>query len=82
MTDVSANELKIKKTRLERDLGVIVSDDLKRSAYVDMIVGKANRILSMLKRTFEIRDPVLWNQTCSSSHKDSSQSGIQSVGKF
>ena len=31
---------------------MIVGDDLKWTGHVDRMVGKANRILSMLKRTF------------------------------
>ena len=60
MTDTSGNVLSIEKTRLERDLGVNVSDDLKWSGHVNRTVAKANRILDMLKRTFESRDPELW----------------------
>ena len=35
MTDISDNELDIEKTRLERDLGVMISDNLKWSGHVD-----------------------------------------------
>ena len=59
MTDYSANELIIEETRLERDYGVIVANDLKWSGHVDRMVRKANRILGMLKKTFERRDPGL-----------------------
>ena len=41
-------------------LGVIISEDLKWSGHVDRILDKASRILGMLKRTFEIRDPGTW----------------------
>ena len=47
----------IEKTRLDRDLGVIVANDLKWSRHVDRMVGKANRMLGMLKKTFESREP-------------------------
>ena len=57
MTDYSGNELNIEKTRLQRDL--IVANDLKRSGRVDWMLGKANRMLGMLKRTFESREPGL-----------------------
>ena len=60
MTEYSGNELIIEETRLERDLGLIVADYLKRSGHVDLMVGKANMILGMLKKTFESRDPGLW----------------------
>ena len=39
---------------------VNVSDDLKWNGHVNRMVAKANRILGMLKRTFESRDPGLW----------------------
>ena len=55
MTDDSENEINIEETRIERDLGVNVGYDLKWSGHVDRIVEKANRILGMLKRTFESR---------------------------
>ena len=41
---------------IEKDLGIIVGDDLKWTGHVDRMVGKANRILSMLKRTFVSSD--------------------------
>ena len=53
MTDDFGNKRDIEKTYLERDLGVIVANDLKWNEHVDRTVGKANRILGMLKRTFE-----------------------------
>ena len=48
------------ETSIERDLGVIVGSDLKWRENVDRMVGKANRTLGMLKRTFESREPGLW----------------------
>ena len=41
---------------------MIVANDLKSSEHVDRMVGKANRILGMLKRTFESRDPKMWKE--------------------
>ena len=60
MIDFYRNEQNIEKTGLERDLDVIVANYCKWSGHVDRIVGKANRILNMLKRTFESREPRLW----------------------
>ena len=60
MTDDSEDEINIEETRLERDLGVNVGYDLKWSGHVDRMVGNANRMLGMLKRTFESRDLGLW----------------------
>ena len=56
MTNDSGNERDIENTTLERDLGVIVANDLKWSEHVNIMVGKANRILGMLKRTLESMD--------------------------
>ena len=63
MTDSAGNENDIEETNIERDLGVIVGSDLKWSEHVDRMVGKANRTLGMLKRTFESREPGLWKET-------------------
>ena len=41
-------------------MGLSLGFDLKWSGHVDRMVGKANRMLGMLKRTFESRDPGLW----------------------
>ena len=45
------------KAGLERNSVVTVSCDLKCSGHVDRMVGKVNRMLGMLKRTFYSRDP-------------------------
>ena len=56
MTDYHENEINIEETRLEGDFGVNIGYDLKWSGHVDRMVGKANKMLGMLKRTFENRD--------------------------
>ena len=40
----------------KRDIGVILSDDLKWNNHVSQAVSKANSVLGMLKRTF-----TFWN---------------------
>ena len=65
MTDISGNEPSLEKTRLDRDLGLNVSVVLKWIGNVNRMEAKANRILCMLKRTFESRDP--GRSLCSSS---------------
>ena len=55
--DSAGNENDIEEINLERDLSVIVGNDLKWREYVDIIMGKANKKLGMLKRTFESREP-------------------------
>ena len=55
-TDNSGNELVIEKTKLAKVLGTTIGDDLKWTGHIDRMVGKANRILGMLKRTFVIKN--------------------------
>ena len=40
------------RKKLDNDLGIIVGDNLKWIGHVNRMVGKANRILGMFKRTF------------------------------
>ena len=40
----------------ERDLGVMIAEDVKWKNQVNHVVNKANRMLRLLKRTFERRD--------------------------
>ena len=61
LTDISENEVNLEKERkIERDLSVNTGYDLKCNGHVNSVVGKANRMLGMLKRSFEIRDHGLW----------------------
>jgi len=46
----------IVETTLERDLGVMISADLKWRNHVIYCANKANKVLGMLLRTFEYRD--------------------------
>ena len=62
MKDESWNEGYIEETKIERDLGVVISNDLKWREHVDRMAGNANRTLSMLKRTFESRNLELWKE--------------------
>jgi len=45
----------LNEVRSERDLGIMVSEDLKVSNQCTQAVGKANRMLSMNKRTVRSR---------------------------
>ena len=45
------------KSVAERDLGIMVSKDLSWEVQIDNVGKKANRILGMLKITFQSRDP-------------------------
>ena len=48
------------ETVLERDLGVLVSNDLKWHAQVDAASARANRLFGMYKRSFQSRSIALW----------------------
>jgi hypothetical protein len=50
----------LETTDLERDLGVLLSRDLKVSAQVDAVVSRANSELGRLKKSFQSRDESLW----------------------
>ena len=43
----------------EKELGVIVANDLKCGKHLDRMVGKENRILGMLKSAIKRKDPKL-----------------------
>ena len=44
------------KTDLEKDLGVWVSKDLKWNHHINIAVNKANRVLGMIKNSFNYLD--------------------------
>ncbi len=48
------------ETVLERDLGVLVTPNLKWKDQVAASVAKANQVFGMLKRTFASRSAKLW----------------------
>ncbi|CAF0865408.1 unnamed protein product [Brachionus calyciflorus] len=37
----------------QKDLGVFISNDLKRSVQIDSAISKANQVLGLIKRTFK-----------------------------
>ena len=62
LKDREGNLHQVSNTESERDLGVIVSKNLKWHEHIQNIASKANRILGMLKRTFESRELELWKK--------------------
>ena len=42
--------------RTEKDLGIIISKDLKFNDHSDKAASNSNRILGLMKRTFKSRD--------------------------
>ena len=60
MIDKNGDMKLLTSSECERDLEIIVSNDLKWSLQVRNVVGKANKVLGMLKKTFVSRDIELW----------------------
>ena len=59
--DVNTGErVALAKSECERDLGVLISSDLRWRSHIDVIVARANRVLGMLVRTFSCRDVEPW----------------------
>ena len=52
MEDTSDKWSELSNIETERDLGIMVSEDLNWELQIDNAVKKANRILDMLKRKF------------------------------
>ena len=45
---------------MERDLLVLVAEEMRWKKLIYHLMNKANRMLGLLKRTFESRYPSLW----------------------
>ena len=56
MMDQCGSKSPIKRSLSERDLGVIVSTDLKPKGHIDHITSKANKVLSCIRRSFSYID--------------------------
>ena len=52
----------LEESMLERDLGVLITNDYKVHQQVINVCGKANRIIGMLKHTFVSRDLSIWSK--------------------
>ena len=46
----------LEKTKVEKDLGVYIGNQLKFSIHAELQVNKANRILAMIRRSFSHTD--------------------------
>ena len=55
-TDYMLNNKTLQKTTVEKDLGVLVSNDLKPSKHVTSVAGKANRVVGLMRKNFEFLD--------------------------
>jgi hypothetical protein len=60
MPGVNGTPQRLEVSQNERDLGVIISDDLKLDIQVVSAATKANRMLGMLKKSFRSRKLSLW----------------------
>ena len=54
--DYILNNKAIKKSDCEKDLGVLVSNDLKPAKHVAAVALKANRVVGIIKKNFEFLD--------------------------
>ncbi len=62
LTDKNGDRVKLEETVCERDLGVFISNDLKWSKHVNIIVNRASFILGKFRRTFISKDEKLWKK--------------------
>ena len=60
MDDSSGATLELQETELERDLGMLISNDLKWRSQVEAASAKANRVFGIFKSVFQCRSPRLW----------------------
>ena len=60
MNDSSGATQELQETVLERDLGVLISNDLKLRPQVETAAARANRVFGIFKRVFQCRSPRLW----------------------
>ena len=54
--DYTLNGKPLKKTEVEKDLGVLISNDLKPSKHVAEVAARANNIVGLIKRNFDYLD--------------------------
>ena len=54
--DYKLNNEILKKSELEKDLGVFISHDLKPSKHVAVVAAKANKIVGLMKKNFDFLD--------------------------
>ena len=54
--DYILNNKTLRKTELEKDLGVFISNDLKPSKHVAAVALKANQVVGIIKKNFEFLD--------------------------
>ena len=54
--DYTLNGKPLKKTEVEKDLGVLISNDLKPSKHFAEVAARANNIVGLIKRNFDYLD--------------------------
>jgi hypothetical protein len=53
---------RLAESRCERDLGIIVTSNLKWNEQCQKAAGEANRVLGMLKKAFVSKESILWKK--------------------
>ena len=56
----SMNGQFLEKSESEKDLGVLISNDLKWDKHISKITNKANSILAMIRNSFQCLDTSRW----------------------
>ena len=56
MYDSVLNRVELPETKIEKDLGIMISNDLKWSSQVSYASGKANKMLGIIKHSFKNLD--------------------------
>ena len=69
--DYTMNDHRLEAVRFERDLGVIVDDELKFHMHTATATKKANQILGIIKKSYQTRDAVTIYNTIQSYGKTS-----------
>lgn len=57
---VTVDRVQLEHSDCDRDLGVLISSNLKWKSHINSVVSKANRVLGTLLKTFTSRDASLW----------------------
>ena len=65
MSDSRESKITLRKSKLVRDLVVMVSEDLKWEGHINTIVNKANRLLGLLKRILKrFAETLVFREIC------------------
>lgn len=58
----TGTRIPLDETDCERDLGILISNDLNPTSQVNKAASTANKVLGMLKNTLVSRDAKMWKK--------------------